>query len=77
MLFSQVKGHADVIMISETKPDENFPEDQFVLDGCSKPFRTDRNKNDGGIRLFVREDIPARLTSIEKAFIKSFFKDLI
>ena len=77
MLFSQVKGNADVIMISETKLDDTFPVDQFVLEGCSKPFRIDRNKNEGGILLFVHEDIPARLISTEKASIKSFLKDLI
>ena len=49
MLASQVKGNADVVMISETKLDDTFPVDQFVLEGFSKPFRVDRNKNGGCI----------------------------
>ena len=61
-------------MISETKLDGTFPVDQFVLEGFSKPFRIDLNKNRGGILLFVCEDIPARLIeTIEKAPIASFF----
>ena len=63
-------------MISETKLDDTFPVDQFVLEGFSKPFRVDRNKNGGGILLFVREDIPARLISMEKAHIESVFMEL-
>ena len=33
ILASQVKGNADVIMISETKLDDTFPVDQFALKG--------------------------------------------
>ena len=71
MLASQVKGNADVVMIWETELDDTFRVDEFVLEGFSKPFRIDRNKNGGGILLFVREDIPARRISIEKA-LKAF-----
>ena len=72
MLASQVEGSADVVMITETKLDDTFPADQFVLEGFSKPFRIDHSKNGGGILLFVRDDIPARLISIEKAPIERF-----
>ena len=48
-------------MISETKLHKIFPRDQFLLDGCSVPFRFDRNGNDGGILLYTREDIPFKL----------------
>ena len=73
MLASKVKGNADVVMISKTKLDDTFPVDHFVLEGFSKPFRIDRNKNGGGILLFVREGIPRRLISIEKTPIESCF----
>ena len=63
-------------LISETKLDDTFPVDQFVLEGFSKPFKIDRNKNGDGILLFVCEHIPARLISIEKAPIESFFTEL-
>ena len=67
MLTSQVKGN--VVMISETKLDDAFSIDQFVLEcfskpfleGFSKPLRVDHNKNGDCILLFVREAIPLRL----------------
>ena len=57
MLASQVKSNANVIMISETKLDDAFSVDQFVLEcfskpfleGFSEPFRVDYNKNRGCI----------------------------
>ena len=48
-------------MISKTKTDEGFPLGQFKINGFNAPFRLDRNSNGGGIMLFVREDIPAKL----------------
>ena len=55
MLVSQVKGNANVIMISETKPDDTFPVDQFVLESFSKPFRIDCYKNGvASCSLFVK-----------------------
>ena len=44
-------------MISETKLDESFPSDQFLLDGYSVPFRFDRNGNGGGILLYIRSKL--------------------
>ena len=32
-------------MISEAKLDESFPSGQFLLDGYSVPFRSDRDGN--------------------------------
>ena len=51
-------------MISETKLDETFAAAQFSLQGFCDPYRFDRNRNGGGIMLYIREDIPSRL--IEK-----------
>lgn len=76
MLASQVKGNADVVMISETKLDDTFPVDQFVPESFSIPFIIYRNKNRSSILLFVREDVPARLISIEKTLAESFFIEL-
>ena len=49
-------------MISETKLDETFPAAQFSLQGFSDLYRFDHNRNGGGIMLYIREDIPSRLT---------------
>ena len=59
-------------MISETKLDERFPPSQFFLDGYSVPFRFDRNGNGGGILLYIRDDLPSKLLSMNKN-IEGFF----
>ena len=38
--------------------DSSFIITQFLIDGFSKPYRRDRNRN-GGILIYVREDIPS------------------
>ena len=59
-------------MISETKLDESFPAGEFYIDGFSTPFRHDRDKNGGGIMLYIREDIPAKLVSSANLPVESF-----
>ena len=63
-LSTMINGNIDIFMISETKLDETFPAAQFYLQGFCDPYRFDRNRNGGGIMLYIREDIPSRL--IEK-----------
>ena len=59
-------------MISETKLDSSFPKGQFHLHGFFEPYRLDRNGNGGGILVFIREDIPSKLTESKKK-IEGFF----
>ena len=33
---------------------------QFTLDGYSEPYRLDRNRDGGGVLIYVREDIPSK-----------------
>ena len=65
-LTHQVKGNTDMLMISETKLDESFPPSQSLLDGYSVPSGFDRNGDGGGILLYIREDIPSKLLSMNK-----------
>ena len=74
-LVTQVKGYIDILMISETKLDESFPIGQFLIDGYSVPFRFDRNKNGGGILLYVRDDIPSKILSMNSN-IEGFFVEI-
>ena len=60
-LSTMINGNIDIFMISETKLDEIFPAAQFSLQGFCDPYRFDRNRNGGGIMLYIREDIPSRL----------------
>ena len=46
--------------MSETKLDASFPVAQLCIDGFSIPYRLDRNRNGGGIIIYVREDITSK-----------------
>ena len=61
-------------MISETKVDDFFPNGQFFLDGFGTPFRLDRNRNGGGIMLFIRNH--AKGVSTDDRPIESFYVEL-
>ena len=63
-------------MISETKADDSFRDGQFFLDGFGTPFRLDRNRDGGGITLFIRNDIPAKVVSTDDRLIESFCLEL-
>ena len=56
-LVSLVKGNVDILMVSETKIDESFPLNQFLIEGYCTPFRRDRDSRGGGIIIYIREDI--------------------
>ena len=51
ILSERIKGSKDILMVSETKLDESFREGQFLITGFHSPFRSDRNRNGGGIML--------------------------
>ena len=59
-------------MISETKVNHSFSVGQFLSDGFGTPFRLDRNRNSGGIMLFIRNEIPAKVFSTDDKSIESF-----
>ena len=50
----------DVLIIQETKLNDSFPENQFILPSFSKPFRLDRDKFGAGIIIYVKEHIPSQ-----------------
>ena len=43
MLSDQIKGNTDVLLLSETKINDSFPNGNFLIDGFSTPYRLDRN----------------------------------
>ena len=71
-LIPLTKDNIDVLMISETKLDESFPINQFMINGFSAPFRLDRNDKGGGIILYITEDIPSRLVSTDSSQVEGF-----
>ena len=68
--FDQLKlfarGKVDILIVTETKLDSTFPTSQFVIDGYSEPYRFDRNRNGGGVLIYIREDIPSKLLADHK-----------
>ena len=75
-LVDQIKRNVDILVISETKLDESFPEGQFKIPGFTSPFRRYRNEFGGRIMVFVREDIPSKVISKKTLSIKGMFIEL-
>lgn len=48
-----VKDHLDILLISESKLDQSFTDASIGLNGFKRPYRIDRNKNGGGLVLYV------------------------
>ena len=59
LMKAMLTHNIDILMITKTKLHDSFPVSQFEIDGFSTPFRLDRNKNGGGILLFIRSYIVA------------------
>ena len=71
----------DILVITETKLDDTFPVSQFQIDGFSKLYLLDRNRNGAGVIINVREDISSKIlakhvlpTDIEELFIELNFR---
>ena len=60
-LCSLIPSHFDILPIAETKLDYSFPNAQFLLLNFHQPFRLDISWNSGGLLVFVRSSIPARI----------------
>ena len=75
-LVDKIKGNVDIMVISETKLDNTLPNERFLIDGFNEPIRLDRNKNRGGILIFIREDIPTKVLSFETLPIEGFFIEI-
>ena len=71
-LAELIPGNLDILVITETKLNDTFPEKQFYISGYKKPYRLDRNEHGGGIMIYVREDIPS-----EKLMWRRFLLKLI
>ena len=62
-------------MISESKQENSFPNEEFLIEGYGAPFSLDQNKLGRDIILFFRSDIPAKLLLVDICF-ESFFVNL-
>ena len=55
-----IRDNIDILVVGETKLDLSFPSSQFHIDGYSQPYRRDRDRNGGGVIIFIREDLPSK-----------------
>ena len=61
-ILKEVVGNKiDILLISETKLDDTFPLNQFILERFTPPYRLGRTTHGGRLMLFVKEDIPSKL----------------
>ena len=58
-LSNIIHGNLDILIITETKLDDTFPQNQFHIPGYRIPYRIDRDALGGGVMIYVREDIPS------------------
>ena len=51
-----MSGRFDILVMTETKIDATFSNSQFNVEGF-RMYRVDRNAQDGGLMIFIRNDI--------------------
>ena len=71
-----IKNNRDIFVVTETKLNQSFPMGQFEIDGFSTPFRADRNKEGGGLLLYIRSDIPCKMLKTKLTKDIGFFIEL-
>ena len=83
--FEQLKEtvlkYIDSFAVTETKFDETFLEFLFLMDAFSKPYRLERNKNGGGVMIFIRDTISSNIlekrifpNDVESIFVQLNFR---
>ena len=77
MIFCANKSKAQLTFLWYRKLDDSFRQGQFLIEGFHSPFRFDRNETGGGILLFVREDILAKVLSHDFPTVESVFVEII
>ena len=60
-MSSLVSENADILIVAETKLDSSFPTTQFVIQGFYNYLRLDINRRSGGLLVYVKVSIPARV----------------
>ena len=52
-----------ILIITETKLDNTFRTSQFYTEGFSIPYKLNKNRNGGGIIIYVRENILTKIVT--------------
>ena len=56
-----VQHKVDILVLTETKIDSSFLNQQFHIEGFCLPYRLNRNKHGRGVLVYIREDIPSKI----------------
>ena len=64
-----IKDTIDFLLVTESKLDDTFPPDQFKIEGFSRPVRLDRNRNGGGLIIFVRDGLTCKELTPRKLYL--------
>ena len=59
-VWELIKDTFDILLVSESKLDSSFPDDQFSIPGY-RIVRKDHDRNGGGLLLYINEDIPLKV----------------
>ena len=59
-LRAMIEGKDDILVVTETKLDSTFPTNKFYIIGFIKPYRRNRNRNGGGVLIYIRENVPSK-----------------
>ena len=80
-LKETVLKYIDIIIVTETKLGETFLGSLFLMNGFSKSYRLDRNKNGGGVMIFIRDTISSKIlkkhifpNDVESMFVELNFR---
>ena len=76
LLSHYVTDNIDILIITETKLDKSFPSGQFLLHGCTEPFKLDRNQFGGGLHVLLREYTPCSILNIKQLTIEALFVEI-
>ena len=68
LLTNGVTEYIDKLMISETKLDDTFLHVLYHLKDFSNPYRLARNSHDGGILIYLRDNIASNLVKLNQKF---------
>ena len=60
VLFDMINNNIDIVMLAETKLDESHHIGEFISAGYKVPYRFDVSEFEGGLLVYVREDIPTK-----------------
>ena len=71
-------GKIDILVTTEPKTNSTFPLNQFAIQGYWKPYRSDRNRNGGGVFTNIQKDIPSKELKIHSTpeDIESIFLEI-